>query len=305
MKKSEDGRFSGLLQDLAPHLEFYTSAEARDHEFLKNALRHASEKKLKSAVLVSGGFHSNGMARLLKDENISYCIVMPRIEEMPAEIRYRALMRGEVAWKSYFENINGRVSIREAFFRYVRDELTDQEENPGQLLKSWRDDIIRRLAAAGRITEAREYTRFIDEISKGENEDPLDPEWRKNIDRFLSKVRDLRETGNLSEKNLLGVLRPATSVPFVSMTLSGNSIDAGVFDQGRGPEAIEAPLGRAAGASTRSELREGGEFRDRARFFLGASKCLQRKKRSKRSPFRPTCPIEPSSRENGHRAFSR
>jgi hypothetical protein len=59
--------------------DFYAIAIKRDKALVDNTLKQMDKDKLKIAVLVTGGFHSEGISRLLEKEGISYLVVCPSI----------------------------------------------------------------------------------------------------------------------------------------------------------------------------------------------------------------------------------
>ncbi len=78
--------------------KFYTIALKRDGALIENALKHGSQV----TVLITGGFHTQGIARQLKAKGISYVIVQPRVEHINMETPYLAMMKGE---KSPLEHV--------------------------------------------------------------------------------------------------------------------------------------------------------------------------------------------------------
>lgn len=63
-----------------PQLEdFYSIAIKRDKALVDNTLGQMSKDKSRVAVLVTGGFHSEGMSKLLEKQGISYMVVCPSI----------------------------------------------------------------------------------------------------------------------------------------------------------------------------------------------------------------------------------
>lgn len=63
-----------------PKLEdFYSIAIKRNEALVNNTIDGMKKENAKLAVLVTGGFHSDGMARLLEKQGISYMIVCPSI----------------------------------------------------------------------------------------------------------------------------------------------------------------------------------------------------------------------------------
>lgn len=59
--------------------DFYTIAIKRDKVFVYNMLNMMKREGQRSTVLVAGGFHSEGIVKLLKEEGISYMVVSPSI----------------------------------------------------------------------------------------------------------------------------------------------------------------------------------------------------------------------------------
>ncbi|MBN1526019.1 MAG: hypothetical protein JW919_00335 [Candidatus Omnitrophica bacterium] len=63
-----------------PRLEdFYSIAIKRNESLVDNTIQGMKKEGAKFAVLVTGGFHSEGMAKLLEKQGISYMIVCPSI----------------------------------------------------------------------------------------------------------------------------------------------------------------------------------------------------------------------------------
>ncbi|MBN1687848.1 MAG: hypothetical protein JW893_01975 [Candidatus Omnitrophica bacterium] len=206
--------------DLKHHIAFYQTAEARDQAFYQNLIQKMQSSSSRdtlysshsSSVLIAGGFHTEGLTERFRQEGISYVLVMPRISSVPDETSYRQNMRGEVAWKGYFRVENDRINIYKAFIRSTRDKLVEESgEDPGTLLKHWRDQIVRDLAGQKRLDQAGKYTLFIDEILDEESIQKLRQKWLQNIERFIQGIRDLDAQGDLTEQNILNLLQTATT----------------------------------------------------------------------------------------------
>jgi pyruvate/oxaloacetate carboxyltransferase/GMP synthase-like glutamine amidotransferase len=72
----------------APFDAFCRDALSRNAALVGNLLRRMESGGTSAAVLVAGGFHSDGIARLLREKDVSYVVVTPKITEAPAESRY-------------------------------------------------------------------------------------------------------------------------------------------------------------------------------------------------------------------------
>gem|GEM_PF-4105810 len=75
-------------------LEFYRLAERREESFLENIIRRMKEGGSEKAILVTGGFHSQGMAEKFRERGISFISVQPRISslEQAASANYLSAM---------------------------------------------------------------------------------------------------------------------------------------------------------------------------------------------------------------------
>jgi len=63
-----------------PQLEaFYETASKRDRVLVENTIDSMKKEKADAAVLITGGFHTTGISRILEDKGISYIVVCPAI----------------------------------------------------------------------------------------------------------------------------------------------------------------------------------------------------------------------------------
>ena len=84
------------IDQVLPSLEkFYNIAEERDNVLAFNTLDQMRQKKTDIAVLVSGGFHTEGITKLLKDKDISYIVVTPKVGKLQEDNPYRSVLLGE------------------------------------------------------------------------------------------------------------------------------------------------------------------------------------------------------------------
>ncbi len=76
-------------------LEFCETAEARESILKEHMARFAGLEKDRQAVLVYGGFHRSGIQKILKELDISYVVLSPKITQISGkhETLYRQLMQ--------------------------------------------------------------------------------------------------------------------------------------------------------------------------------------------------------------------
>ena len=133
VKGVDRGSWSVIRESLKSARAFYENAERREIKMFENLskLLRATNHKSRATILIAGGFHTEGLAKRLKEEGISYVVVMPHISQVPEQIRYREHMRGEASWEDYFEVENGKINLYKAFVRAIRDRLLTESLQNG------------------------------------------------------------------------------------------------------------------------------------------------------------------------------
>ncbi|HXV27766.1 MAG TPA: hypothetical protein VD913_02255, partial [bacterium] len=258
---------------LKANILFYGNAEKRDEAFFNHLTDRMTEKKLKSSLLIAGGFHTEGLTQRLKERDISYLLLMPRIDSFPEQSLYRQHMKGDVSWKRYLKVENGKINLAKAFVRGARDQLLRSRQNMDEhprgnqnsgrarwtmddgLAKRWRDQIIRDLAKQGKITEAGKYTALLDETGMKSGPDKR----LEKVEVFIENLGRLEARGQLTQPNILKLLKPATVLGAFDGTdlLSGDVLRAEVRLPGMGLFQIFGRPGGLLTADKRSEMRNG------------------------------------------------
>jgi|GEM_PF-1478960 len=77
-----------LDQHLKRAEEFYQLSLKRDHAFVEKTLALMKREGVDRAVLVAGGFHTEGVRELFKEENTSCVVVSPKISEVSPSATY-------------------------------------------------------------------------------------------------------------------------------------------------------------------------------------------------------------------------
>jgi hypothetical protein len=90
-----DPAFRSVAARLPDIEQFYHVAQERDSALVENTINSMRKNKAEIAVLVAGGFHTDGITRLLKDKMVSYIVVTPNITRLSANNLYRSVMLGE------------------------------------------------------------------------------------------------------------------------------------------------------------------------------------------------------------------
>ncbi|HCM42705.1 MAG TPA: hypothetical protein DIS66_05280 [Candidatus Omnitrophica bacterium] len=282
----------GLKQDdFIFHLAFYLNAEERDQIFFDNLKAPASG--LPPTVIVAGGFHAEGITSRLKEAGMGYALVMPKINHIPESLNYRAQMRGEVSWKDYFEVENGRIHLYKAFVRATRDKLLHGGQSSGlssvpndavpdvQMLKAWRDQIIRDLSDQGKVDRAAWYTRYMDEVIDSTIDQRLKTtdQLMMKVDGFIRGLRGLEKANQLNSEQIAALLKsnmiaPKNSVALVP-GLSSSAVNS--VSLGDAGERVKAGLGNLAEAQVDKALPEAAASKTKKSFSAQELKPISKK----------------------------
>ncbi len=78
-----------LLDEILPSVDdFYKFAEERSEVITKNALNKLQNSNGKIMPLIAGGYHTDGITRVLKEKGISYLVITPQIEKAVEDVPY-------------------------------------------------------------------------------------------------------------------------------------------------------------------------------------------------------------------------
>ncbi|MBI4397513.1 MAG: hypothetical protein HY586_00125 [Candidatus Omnitrophica bacterium] len=104
---------AGLLttddQQLTTAVTFYTFAERRNAVLLENTLARMKQAKAGQGVLITGGFHTEGLTRMLRQKDISHVVIQPAIHTEFNNQRYQEAAAG--TWKTVFDRAKIKTRI--------------------------------------------------------------------------------------------------------------------------------------------------------------------------------------------------
>lgn len=189
-------RNDGVLDSLfASHYEFYRLAEQRDAVLLDNALKRMEKEKSKLALIATGGFHTEGITKKLKEKKIPYVLIAPKINELGDRENYLNVMRGKRSFMAYF---NGSLwdALAQDYTAKLAESLNEYELTPS--LKKWRDRIIQNAIAEGRVTQASRYTKYVDALVQAlrkeyEKDTPFGGDRRADFNLPYDRENELRK----------------------------------------------------------------------------------------------------------------
>ncbi|MFH1459321.1 MAG: hypothetical protein ABIG64_02960 [Candidatus Omnitrophota bacterium] len=106
-----------VMEKTLPDLEdFYEYAHKRNNILANNTVQAMDAEKENIAILVTGGFHTDGITDYFKDKRISYVVIAPKIDELDQDdTRYINALKGK---KTPFEEMieNEATPLKDTYF---------------------------------------------------------------------------------------------------------------------------------------------------------------------------------------------
>ena len=124
-------------------LRFYDLAQQRDHILLEKTL--AAGKGKKTAVLITGGFHTSGFIKQLREQGLGYAVIQPKMTATEGGELYRKVLREENADVSAYFGKPFLTKQEAIFFKTIA-------ENGASVL--WDKAHIAHADIAGKVAEA-------------------------------------------------------------------------------------------------------------------------------------------------------
>ncbi|MFA5369475.1 MAG: diguanylate cyclase, partial [Candidatus Omnitrophota bacterium] len=82
-----------VITQALPNVEmFYALAGKRDTAMVNNTLAKMESDNRQLAVMVTGGFHTKGIAQILRQRGISYMVILPKFSKAPLERPYNDII---------------------------------------------------------------------------------------------------------------------------------------------------------------------------------------------------------------------
>lgn len=133
-----------IIDGNLPEIEdFYEIAIKRDKAMFDNTVREIERRGAKIAALITGGFHTRGVMKLLKERGYSYVVIAPFSSTEIDEENYRYLLSGKR--KPLSELIDDLNGLLRAPLGYAKDFWIEYEKDNGGL-SNLNDNMIATIA---------------------------------------------------------------------------------------------------------------------------------------------------------------
>jgi len=111
---------SSIFGGIDEALSFYEKAEMRNAAMLTNTVRRMRAEGKRVAALITGGYHTKGLASLMREKGLSYLVVTPKFEDGKERPYIAILTNKKKAYEKVLET--GKYELAaELFFQDVQD----------------------------------------------------------------------------------------------------------------------------------------------------------------------------------------
>nr|HPN72789.1 hypothetical protein [Candidatus Omnitrophota bacterium] len=102
---AELSEVSGLFGQMNEAVDFYTAATDRNRAMVDNTIKSMRESGVTAAAIVTGGFHTRGITDILKSDNVSYIVLLPRFNARTGHRPYITIITNKASeYKQYAES---------------------------------------------------------------------------------------------------------------------------------------------------------------------------------------------------------
>ena len=165
IEKTKEAQSPSFLSAVRPalnaHFRFYELALERDEALFKNMQAVMEKEKAKISLITTGGFHQEGIKQKLKENNIPFILISPKINQIGTKENYMNAMQDKRSFMKYFKGSLWD-ALAQDYAAKLAVSLNEHDLTPQ--LKRWRDSIIQNSIAEGRITQATSYTKYVDAL---------------------------------------------------------------------------------------------------------------------------------------------
>jgi len=157
----------GLLES------FYELGMKRDSALVKNALLKINAEHVDVVVLIAGGFHTDQITRLLKQQNYSYMVIAPKITQASnLELYHKILKEKAKPETPADENLRQLPALERGVPRFLKGDLERRAAQDGQGRQPIEQLLSARRQAEQKLNEAftkkdeKEIKRWAGEIGR-------------------------------------------------------------------------------------------------------------------------------------------
>ncbi|MDP3789957.1 MAG: glucan biosynthesis protein, partial [Candidatus Omnitrophota bacterium] len=242
----------GRIFDSIPQaLDFYRTAEKRNAVMFSNTIKRMTEEGQEVAALITGGYHTRGLAEILRQKETSYLVILPKFDASKGERPYVAILTNK---KEPYEPLlkSGQYYLATGAYFEIDPSIPE-----GDRFLSYREDFMRALANS--IGNIKDLTRRYEATSD------IIETWVSNYKRYHQEFSEAQRSGTTpkdftprSPKEVAEFLRSLLPPkPAVKATLSAGAGSSAVDALAKRVAAVEEDL---AIERLINKTRESGDF---------------------------------------------
>ena len=187
-----------VLQSAIPSAKrFYELATKRNEVLLKNTIERMKKENVHVAALITGGFHSEGISKLMDEERLSYLVVMPKFDDKSPDRPYIAILTQKP--KEYEEAFRDSDFYLATQAYFTRGNLGDSPERVNGILAT--------VAVAARLAGVGLGPELISQYVNNYSQHPGGFITAQELGSRLASLK-LRKTGDAFQGNLRDILFP-------------------------------------------------------------------------------------------------
>ena len=186
-------------------IELYNIAQRRNNAMVSNTIKAMRQNKEHVAALITGGFHSKGLAELIKKEDLSYLIIMPKYKEGEKRPYIAILTKKNKPYKELIKSGEYMLAVHAFFWENDDTQIRDViMEIAADIFDKYGNDI--EAVKKAFIEHFKEFQPVFQEM-KAEREKWGRPEQSKTPIKELSDFQKLYEI-ELASLHLFAIHNP-------------------------------------------------------------------------------------------------
>lgn len=193
---------------------FYNIALKREDSFVDNLLAQMDMRNVKTAVLVGGGFHSEGVMEKLKKENISYSVITPMTDAKQQKVideKYVSFMQGKkTSFMNFLEGKDqqGKEALPGVIgalpFMNIKDNKSFVLALESVFLRGENKSTDKDRSEAFPLDFASKLLSY--SLAKGEDVNALIDQWKDNYANEEDAIRGLITELSITDQNVIDAL---------------------------------------------------------------------------------------------------
>lgn len=175
---------------IIPGDRFYQEALLRDEALLKNTLEKMEKENKDIAVMITGGFHTEGITRLIEAKGLGYVVISPKITKVQEDNPYLSLMMDERLLSNTNTVEQDTISVPEYLAK--TNELRMFLQGLDKIGEPFAKELINRIEALhrGEIKEGDSIKKIVEDIDKEIQRAKNSPTQNQTYINILTAIKD-------------------------------------------------------------------------------------------------------------------